>query len=166
MCAAAPSSPHQACFFFFFTLVTSPRRASGVSLLSLIQDGVCNETYCDASPRWTCAAAPSPLHQVHHFCRRLRSNPSGKCSQERLARGTVTSTTRRAAHPSGCVRCASAQSPPGQVCHCYLKCKAGFVPDMLRFISRMKFVVRRGSIATASSALLLQVSGESWHGAQ
>ena len=32
-------------------------------------------------------------------------NPSGKCSQERLTRGTVTSTMRRAAHPSGCARC-------------------------------------------------------------
>ena len=29
----------------------------------------------------------------------------GKCSQERLTRGTVTSTTRRAAHVSGCARC-------------------------------------------------------------
>ena len=33
-----------------------------------------------------------------------RSNPSGKCSQERLTRGTVSSDTRRAAHPSGCAR--------------------------------------------------------------
>ena len=32
-------------------------------------------------------------------------NPSGKCSQERLTRGTVTSTMRRAAHPSGWARC-------------------------------------------------------------
>ena len=32
-------------------------------------------------------------------------NPSGKCSQERLTRGTVTSTMRRAAHPSGRARC-------------------------------------------------------------
>ena len=41
--------------------------------------------------------------------RRWRSNPSGKCSQERLTRGTVTSTMRRAAHPSGCARrCAGA----------------------------------------------------------
>jgi len=39
------------------------------------------------------------------FCRRWRSNPSGKCSQERLTRGTVTSAMRRAAHPSGCARC-------------------------------------------------------------
>ena len=39
------------------------------------------------------------------FCWRWRSNPSGKCSQERLTRGTVTSTMRRAAHPSGCARC-------------------------------------------------------------
>jgi len=39
-------------------------------------------------------------------CRRWRLNPSGKCSQERrLTRGTVTSTMRRAAHPSGCARC-------------------------------------------------------------
>jgi len=38
-------------------------------------------------------------------CRRWRSNPSGQCSQERLTQGTVTSTMRRAAHPSGCARC-------------------------------------------------------------
>ena len=38
-------------------------------------------------------------------CRRWRSNPSGKCSQERLTRGTVTSTMRRAVHPFGCARC-------------------------------------------------------------
>ena len=37
--------------------------------------------------------------------RRWRSNQSGTCSQERLARGTVTSTMRRAAHPSGRARC-------------------------------------------------------------
>ena len=37
--------------------------------------------------------------------RRWRSNPPGKCSQERLTRGTVTRTMRRAAHPSGCARC-------------------------------------------------------------
>ena len=34
-----------------------------------------------------------------------RSNPSGKCSQERPTRTTVTGTKRRAAHPSGCARC-------------------------------------------------------------
>ena len=38
-------------------------------------------------------------------CRRWRSNPSGQCSQERLTQGTVTSTMRWAAHPSGCARC-------------------------------------------------------------
>ena len=38
-------------------------------------------------------------------CRRWGSNRSGKCSQERLTRGTVTSTMRRAAHPPGCARC-------------------------------------------------------------
>ena len=37
--------------------------------------------------------------------RRWGSNPSGKCSPERLTRGTVTSTIRRAANPSGCARC-------------------------------------------------------------
>jgi len=42
---------------------------------------------------------------VRELCRRWRSNPSGKCSQERLPRGTVTSTMRKAAHPSGCARC-------------------------------------------------------------
>ena len=31
--------------------------------------------------------------------RRWRSNPSGKCSRQRLTRGTVSSTMRRAAHP-------------------------------------------------------------------
>ena len=44
------------------------------------------------------AAAPDASKEG----RRWRSNPSGKCSQERLTRGTVTSTMRRAAHPSGC----------------------------------------------------------------
>jgi len=38
-------------------------------------------------------------------CMRWRSNPSGKCSCKRLTRGTVTSTMRRAAHPSECARC-------------------------------------------------------------
>ena len=38
-------------------------------------------------------------------CRTWRSNPSGKCSRERLTRGTVISTMRRAAHPSGSARC-------------------------------------------------------------
>ena len=33
-------------------------------------------------------------------CRRWGSNPSGTCSQERMTHDTVTSTTRRAAHPS------------------------------------------------------------------
>ena len=44
---------------------------------------------------------------THHLIqrRRGRSNPSGKCSQERLTRGTETSTMRRAAHPSGRARC-------------------------------------------------------------
>jgi len=37
-------------------------------------------------------------------CKRWRSNPSGKFSQQRLTRGAVTSTMRRAAHPSGCAR--------------------------------------------------------------
>ena len=32
-------------------------------------------------------------------------NPSEKCWQDRLTRGTVTCTMRRAAHPSGCARC-------------------------------------------------------------
>ena len=38
-------------------------------------------------------------------CRRCRLNLSGKCLQERLTRGTVTSTMRRAAHPHECARC-------------------------------------------------------------
>jgi len=37
--------------------------------------------------------------------RRWKSNSSWKCSQERLSRGIVTSTMRRAARPSGCARC-------------------------------------------------------------
>ena len=37
--------------------------------------------------------------------RRWRSNPSGKCPPKWLTRATVTSTMRRAAHPSGCARC-------------------------------------------------------------
>jgi len=44
---------------------------------------------------------------VSFTCRRWRSNPSGKCSQERLTRGTVSSTMRRAAHPSGGARCSA-----------------------------------------------------------
>ena len=42
--------------------------------------------------------------------RRWRSNQSGKCSQARLTRGTVTSTVRRAAHPSGGARCGAGTS--------------------------------------------------------
>ena len=41
---------------------------------------------------------------------RWRSNPYGKCSQERLTRGTITSTMHRAAHPSGCARCGAGAS--------------------------------------------------------
>jgi len=37
--------------------------------------------------------------------RRWRSNISETFSQQRLTRGTVIGTTRRAAHPSGCGRC-------------------------------------------------------------
>ena len=44
---------------------------------------------------------------VPPHCKRWRSKTSGKCSQERLTRGTVTSTMLRAAHPSGCVRCSA-----------------------------------------------------------
>ena len=40
-------------------------------------------------------------------CKRWRPNPSGKLSRERLPRGTVTSTMRRAAHPSGYARCSA-----------------------------------------------------------
>jgi len=46
-----------------------------------------------------------PFVSSPRTCRRWRSNPSGKCSQERLTRGTVTSTIRKAAHPPGCARC-------------------------------------------------------------
>jgi len=57
----------------------------------------------DTQPRWKC------IHGgrggVNVGCMRWSSNPSGKCSQERLIRGTVTSTMRRAGHPSGRARC-------------------------------------------------------------
>jgi len=49
--------------------------------------------------------------------RRWRSNPSGKCSQERLTQGTVTSTMRRAAHPSGCARCGAGAGCSAIKCH-------------------------------------------------
>ena len=39
------------------------------------------------------------------YGRRWRSNPSGKCSQERLTQGAATSTMPMAANPSGCARC-------------------------------------------------------------
>ena len=39
------------------------------------------------------------------------TNPSAKCSQERLTRGTITSTMRRAAHPSERARCATHALP-------------------------------------------------------
>ena len=48
--------------------------------------------------------------------RRWRSNPSGKCPQERLIRGTVTSTMRRAAHPSGCARCGRSKMKCKSLC--------------------------------------------------
>jgi len=48
---------------------------------------------------------PNPATPFRLPPHRWRSNPSGKCLQERLTRGTVTSTMRRAAHPSGCARC-------------------------------------------------------------
>ena len=38
-------------------------------------------------------------------CRRCRSNAREKVSHARLTRGTVTSTMRRSAQPSGCARC-------------------------------------------------------------
>ena len=40
-------------------------------------------------------------------CRKWRSNPCGKCSQQRLTRATVTSTMRRAAHLSGWASCSA-----------------------------------------------------------
>ena len=50
-------------------------------------------------------ADAATLARVVSTFRRCKSNPSGRFSQERLTRGTVTSTTRRAAHPSGWARC-------------------------------------------------------------
>jgi len=46
--------------------------------------------------------------QLQLECR--RSNPSGKCSQERLTWGTVTSTMRKATNPPGCVRFSAGSS--------------------------------------------------------
>ena len=45
------------------------------------------------------------LHTCLFRRRRWRSNPSGKCSPERLTRGAVTSTMCRAADLSGGARC-------------------------------------------------------------
>ena len=47
----------------------------------------------------------SEAYPCPNRCRRWRSKPSGKCSHELLKQSTVTSTTRRAAHPSGRARC-------------------------------------------------------------
>ena len=55
-------------------------------------------------------STPEYKKKLNYSCRRWRSNPSGKCSQERLTRGLVTSTMRRAAHPSGCARCGAGAS--------------------------------------------------------
>jgi len=49
--------------------------------------------------------------------RRWRSNPSGKCSQERPTWGTVTSTMRKAAHPSGCARCGAGAGCSAKITH-------------------------------------------------
>ena len=62
------------------------------------------------APLYTLHPEPFTLSPVlgawyRSFSRRWRSTPFGKCSQERLTRGTVTSTMRKAAHPSGCARC-------------------------------------------------------------
>ena len=43
-------------------------------------------------------------HMHRDECRGWRSNPSGKFLQERLTRGTVSSTMRGAAYPSECAR--------------------------------------------------------------
>jgi len=51
------------------------------------------------------SSVSNPIQGSGFDCRRCRSNPSGKCSQERLIGYTVTSTMRRAAHPSECARC-------------------------------------------------------------
>ena len=57
--------------------------------------------------------------------RRWRSNPSGKCSQERLTRGTVTSTMCRAAHPSGCARCGAGAGCSAIKYQSLMVCKGG-----------------------------------------
>jgi len=57
---------------------------------------------------------------------RRRSNPSGKSSQERLTQGTVTSTMRRAAHPSGCARCGAGIS----VLHPHFRRHIRFAPPI------------------------------------
>ena len=49
---------------------------------------------------WSSPPRPPPGWMLQGRCRGWRSNPSEKCSQERLTRGTVTSTMCRTAHPS------------------------------------------------------------------
>ena len=71
---------------------------------------------CERSPRPVTISSRSPdCHGKEkalcsrririHFIAKVRLNPSGKRSQERLTRCTVTSTMRRAARPSGRARC-------------------------------------------------------------
>ena len=73
------------------------------------------------------AQQPLMLFPAEHYRRatprtRWRSNPSDKCSQERLTRGTVTSTIRRAAHPSGCARCGAGAGCTTMKCQSLTPC--------------------------------------------
>ena len=49
----------------------------------------------------------------------------GKCAQERLTWGTVTSTMRRAAHPSGCARLGAGAVCSAIKCHCIWGLRVG-----------------------------------------
>ena len=69
-------------------MVEEPTALTSVRIELLTEMGDAGELHC--------AFPPLYAHQV---------NPCGKRSQERLTRGTVTSTMRKTAHPPGCARC-------------------------------------------------------------
>ena len=54
------------------------------------------------------------MHQDGYPCLLILHLLPDRCSQERLTRGTVTSTMRRAAHPSGCPRCGAGAGCSGE----------------------------------------------------
>ena len=55
--------------------------------------------------KMACVCVFKMTYMCSQIVKGSRSNPPGKCSLERLTRGTVTSTMHRVAHPSGCARC-------------------------------------------------------------